>query len=268
MATLFTRREANAAGVTDRRLERAVERGRYFRLTRGVYFKGDRPPHPFEWRLAKAMRTSKPVTGELAAGLHGFDGFDVPQDGNYANVPRAGEHETLLSIAATTTDVRWEWALEWALRKQRTTIAGIQEELTTHRRGNGRIRRVLSLRPQNAPPTGSVLETMTLQLIRQDPRFPIPSRQVEVLRALGSRPAFVDLAWPDHGMFLELDGEQHKDQPRYDATRQTAVVAATGWLVGRYTWTDVVHHPKSTLRSLSRLFDAAQRSRVPEIDPE
>jgi very-short-patch-repair endonuclease len=94
---------------------------------------------------------------------------------------------------------------------------------------------------------------MTEQLIRRDPSLPPPERQVEVLLAFGQQPAYLDLAWPELGVFLELDGEQHKEQPLYDATRQTAVIAATHWLVGRYTWTDIVHNPLPTLRSIARL---------------
>jgi very-short-patch-repair endonuclease len=45
--------------------------------------------------------------------------------------------------------------------------------------------------------------------------------------------ARVDLCKPEIGLFLELDGQHHKDQPVYDARRETAVVAATGMLPGR-----------------------------------
>jgi very-short-patch-repair endonuclease len=259
MARLFTRREAIAADISDRQLERGVERGRYVRLAQGVYFMGGRQPTQFERRLAEALRTGHPVSGELAATIHGFDGFDAPPDGDYTNVPLVPAHDALLAIASTTTDFRWEWALEWVLRNKRSTVAAVTDALKIQRRGNGCIRRVLSVRPPDAPPTGSVLETMTVQLVRQDNRLPTPLRQVEVLRAYGLRPAYVDLAWPDRGVFLELDGEQHKNQPRYDATRQTAVIAATGWLVGRYTWTDIVHQPASTLRSISSLLQAATK---------
>jgi very-short-patch-repair endonuclease len=259
MAKLFTRREAIADGISDRRLERGVERGRYVRLAQGVYFMGGREPTDFERRLAEAMRNGRPVSGELAAALYGFDGLNVPVDGDYSNVPVVSAHDALIALAATTTDVCWEWALEWALRKQYTTIAAVEDALMIQRRGNGCIRRVLELRPSDAPPTGSVLETIAVQLIRQDSRLPTPTRQVEVLRAFGLRPAYVDLAWPQHGVFLELDGEQHKDQPRYDATRQTAVIATTGWLVGRYAWTDIVHHSQPTLRSIGTLFETAKK---------
>lgn len=258
MTTLFTRQEAKAAGITDDRLAWQVERGRYLRLAQGVYFKGDRSPGPFEHRLANAMRARKPITGELAAALHGMDGFDVPPDGRYGNIPKSSAGETLLTIAATVNDLRWEQALEWSLRKHTTSISALEMSLNTQRSGNGRIRRVLKVRPNGSAPTGSILETFTIQLIRSNAALPTPSRQVEVLRAFGQRAAYVDLAWPRHGVFLELDGEQHKGQPLYDATRQTAVVAATGWLVGRFTWTDVVHHPAATLRKIEDLLAASR----------
>lgn len=69
----------------------------------------------------------------------------------------------------------------------------------------------------------------------------------------------LDTAGPDLGLFAELDGEHHKDQPVYDARRETAVVAATGWLCGRFTWTEVVHTPNSTARRLAALADQARR---------
>lgn len=242
-------------GVSDRQLDWSVRTGKLLRLARGAYFEGDRAPFPFEHSLARVMSSKRHAGGELAAALHGFDGFDVPGDGDYSNVPRSSARETLLALAAITTDIRWEWALEWCLRKELTTIADVEAALQTHRYGNSRIRRILKLRPDGAPPTGSVLETMAVQLIRREPRLPTPSRQVKV------RHWSVDLAWREEGVFLELDGEWHKDQPRYDAVRQTGVVVTTGWLVGRYTWTDIVYQPNSTLRSLTALFEARSFAR-------
>jgi hypothetical protein len=84
-----------------------------------------------------------------------------------------------------------------------------------------------------------LLETLMVQLIRTVPALPEPVRQLWI-EAAGTR---LDMAWPQLGLFIELDGQHHKDQPVYDARRQTAVVAATGWLCGRFTWAEVVHTP-------------------------
>ena len=86
--------------------------------------------------------------------------------------------------------------------------------------------------------------------------LPDPVRQLRVGHAR------LDLAWPALGLFVELDGQHHKDQPVYDARRETAVVAATGWLCGRFTWTEVVHTPNSTARRLAALADQARRRPV------
>ena len=69
-----------------------------------------------------------------------------------------------------------------------------------------------------------------VQLIRTVPDVPDPVRQLQVGWAL------LDQSWPEIGLFIELDGQQHVGQPVYDARRETAVVAATGWLCGRFTW--------------------------------
>jgi hypothetical protein len=55
-----------------------------------------------------------------------------------------------------------------------------------------------------------------------------PERQYVVNDDDGCFVARVDLCWPNPGVFVELDGQQHRDEPIYDARRETAVVAATG----------------------------------------
>src|SRR5207247_3133184 len=126
-------------------------------------------------------------------------------------------------------------------------------------RGTARVQRVLALRPPDALPTESLLETLMVQLSRTIPGLDPPERQVVIVNEHGQFVARVDLAWPDLGLFIELDGEQHKDQPVYDARRETAVVAATGWLCGRFSWTEVVRVRKATARRLAAVAVQARR---------
>jgi very-short-patch-repair endonuclease len=142
--------------------------------------------------------------------------------------------------------------MESALRKRLTTV----DALGTIR--SARVRRVVALRPAGAPATDSLLETLMVQLAR--PVVGDLVRQHEVWQH-GILIAKLDLSRPDHGYFLELDGEQHKGQPVYDAQRQTAVVAATGLLPGRFTWTDVTRYPASTSRQLVALAERAAMMR-------
>jgi hypothetical protein len=184
------------------------------------------------------------------------------------DVPCADGLTTLLDIAPLLTDRTWEHALESALRKKLTSVAEVDAllpELSRARMpGVSRIRRVLALRPVGAPATGSLLETLMVQLARDIPGLPAPLRQFTVYDAYGEFVAQVDLCWPDLGLFIELDGQHHLDQPVYDARRETAVVAATGWLVGRFTWYEVVHLPHATGRRLAALVEQARRRPLPQ----
>ncbi len=156
---------------------------------------------------------------------------------------------TMLDLVASLDDLRWEQALESALRKRLTSVDDL-------RQGN---RRVSRLRPPGAPPTESLLETLFVQLARTVPGLPVPVRQLWI-----GDIARLDLAWPELGLFVELDGQHHLGQPVYDARRETAVVAATGWLCGRFTWSEVVHVPRSTARRVAAL---AGQARLRPVQP-
>jgi hypothetical protein len=166
---------------------------------------------------------------------------------------------TLLDIAAVVTDDVWEQALESLLRRGRTSIADIEGRLGRGHRGSARVRRVLTRRPAGAAAIESFLETLFVQLARLVPGLPPPVRQYRVVDRHGRFVARVDLCWPELGLFIELDGQHHKHQPVHDARRETAVIAATGWLVGRFTWHEVVHLPRSTARHLEELVAQCRR---------
>jgi uncharacterized protein DUF559 len=175
----------------------------------------------------------------------------------------------MIDLAATLDDLTWEQALESALRCRLTTVADIEGALAEMGRartaGVARTRRVLALRPPGAPPTESLLETLMVQLARDVPGLPDPVRQRVVHNAHGDSVARVDLCWPALGIFVELDGQQHKGQPVYDARRESAVVAATGWLVGRFTWREVVHLKVVTRRRLAEIVEQARRRPLPAV---
>lgn len=178
-------------------------------------------------------------------------------------IPCTDGLQTLLDLAADLNDLEWEQALESGLRKGLTTIDALEcgrRELSASRTpGAARVRRVLGQRPAQVPPTESLLETLMVQLIRTIDDLPEPVRQFEVHDEHGGFVARVDLCFPDIGMFLELDGQQHKDQPVYDSTRETAVVATTGWLPGRFTWREVAHLQRTTARRLTGIARQARR---------
>lgn len=268
------------------------ERGDWHLVGHDVYRRGSGEPTALDRALGAVVAVDGVASGCLAGVLLGLDGIwlqrdDVTVTPEHAH-KRAGVRrrtlaperitevkgfrcvtalQALLDLAANTRDDVWEQALESALRMQLTTIAEVESALPEMGRaripGVRRIRRVLALRPVGAKPTGSILETKMVQLARQIPGLPPPIRQYRVENRHGDFVAFVDLCWPELGIFLELDGAQHKGQPVYDASRETAVSAATGWLVGRFTWTQVHDHPVATMRQLADLVRTARLKLAP-----
>jgi hypothetical protein len=151
-------------------------------------------------------------------------------------------------------------ANESALHKNLYSLSDLHALLDACRfAGNRRIRRVLALRPAGAPPTESALETLMVQLIRTVPNIPEPTRQYVLRDETGVFIARIDLCWPELGVFIELDGQGHAGQPVYDASRESAIVAETGWLCARFSWTEVSRHPTHTARRLGRVVEQARR---------
>ncbi len=275
MRRLFTTDEARQRGVTSDALRWGATKGRWRRVERGVYAVGPEPPSELDRARGRVLASEGVAGGRLAGVLHGLDGVSL--GGRPTTRRRLGESNvvviqgtrtadglhTLIDLAATMTDDGWEQALESAVRKGLVTIDGLVDALGEFRRsrtsGAPRIRRVLDRRPSGAPPTESLLETLMVQLARGIRDLADPTRQLGVFDEDAAFVARVDLAWPDLGLFVELDGQQHADQPVYDARRETAVVAATGWLCGRFTWQEVVHLPTTTARNLERLVGQARR---------
>jgi hypothetical protein len=286
MRRLFTTEDAAARGLTSSAMRWSVRTGQCRRIDRGIYADGPEDPDALDCARAIVLRTGGVACGRLAAVLHGLDGVvvggaevTVSSTGSgrrpgvrrrglpserivvVGGVPCTDGMQTLLDLAPLLSDLVWEQALESALRKGLLSVEEAEQELPALARarpGVGRIRRVLRLRPPGAPPTGSLLETLMVQLARAVPGLAEPVRQLRVESAGGTFIAFVDLSWPDLGLFIELDGQQHKGQPVYDAMRETAVVATKGWLCGRFTWTEVVHLPVTTRRKLAALATAAR----------
>jgi very-short-patch-repair endonuclease len=280
--------------MTESALKWAVQTGVIQRIQRGVYLEGGDPPTAIERAAALVVLTGGVASGSLAGILHGFDGVELREP--YVARPRFGKSDrkdivrrnrfmgdlveregicctngihTVIELARASSDLVWEQILESALRKRLFSISELEEMIedlgASRVPGTSRIRRVLELRPHGAPPTGSVLETLAVQLIRRHTSLPEPQRQVEVRSRYGTFIAFVDLAWPDVGVFIELDGQQHKNQPVYDARRETAVVAAKGWLPGRFTWHEVTKIPVPTARRIEEIYRRA--SLHPQLQP-
>ena len=263
--------EFDGAGLTKGEAAWGVRVGRWTRIQRNIYAAGPEPPTSLDRARAKVLASRREARGALAGVLLGLDGV-VLDDRPIRRTPLPPERvcivhdtrcanglQTVVDLASLVHDDVWEQALECALRKKLVSI----DELTAvdaWTPGAPRIRRVLAARPIGAPPTESLLETLALQLAR--PILGEPVRQLVVRSVHGTFIARLDLSWPDLEIFFELDGQGHKDQPVYDATRETAVVAATGWLPGRFTWSEITRIPVSTQRRFAQLRAPSERRRA------
>jgi hypothetical protein len=281
---------AAESGMTRGQLRWGVQQGWFRKAGREVYLNGPDEPTRRDRALGVVVQTDGIASGSLAGVLLGLDGIalrgpDVtvpPNRSHYTNRLRlrhldpdrivvvdgfrcTSGLQTLIDLAAEVTADTWEQALESALRKNLVTVEELEKELPAlaGRRGVKTMRTVLDRRPPGAPPTGSILETLMIQLARKVPWLGEPVRQYEVRDEFDQFVAFVDLAWPWLGFFIELDGQQHNDQPVYDAHRETAVVAATGWLPGRFTWKEVTRLPAVTARRLDAVGRQAKRLHAP-----
>lgn len=250
---------------------------------------GPEPPRRLDRAVATVVGTGGVASGGLAGVLLDLDGVRLGAP-PHVTLPRSRQTrhrearhldleperitqvsglactdglQTLVDLAAMLDDLTWEQAAESAFHKKLTSSTALAAALPALARsrtpGTPRIRRVLACRPAGAPPTESLLETLMVQLARTVPGLADPVRQLEVLAASGRLVARVDLAWPELGVFVELDGEHHKGQPVYDASRETAVVAATGWLCDRFSWSEVNRVPVTTARRLAQVVDQCRR---------
>lgn len=287
MRRIFSTEEAIKDGTTKHALSWGLHTGRWLRLEWNTYIEGSEAPNALMRALATVVATKGVATGTLAATFYELDLSSLKPP--FATVPnrrrsrRPGVRrkdldpssittvngypcttplQTLIDIAGIVAANEWEQVLESALRKQLVTIEDIEVALPTleksRTKGVGTIRTVLQQRGTNTPPTGSILETMMVQLIRDHTHLPQPERQVEVRSTHGTFIAFVDFAWQDVGLFLECDGSQHLQQQTYDMRRETSVVAATGWLPGRFNWHQIVRTPIPTARRVVELYERAK----------
>lgn len=284
MREIFTSAQAADRGLSRSALEWGLRAGLWTDAGFGAYVTGPEPATLLERSAAAALVTNGLVSGTPAGELLRLDSviaqrvdFTVAVGTSNA---RAGARrrdvygdaievdgvlvtsglQTLIDLAHECDDLVWEQALESALRLKLTTIDAMEQVLPAlgamRTPGVKRMRRVLSARPVGAPPTESLLETLMIQLIR-DHELPTPARQVRVMNRDGVVIARVDLAWPELGVFVELDGQHHLGQPVHDANRQTAIIAATGWLCARFTWREVVHNKRAVARQLREVLDRA-----------
>jgi len=116
------------------------------------------------------------------------------------------------------------------------------------RRGVARARSVLPCADGLA---GSPMESVLRWLIHEA-GLPRPVLQYVVSDSAGAFLGRVDLAWPEHRVVVEFDGDMHRERHVFvrDLRRQNGIVLA-GWQMLRFTSADVLGRPSAVLRTMA-----------------
>ena len=259
-----------AAGVSERQIDKRLDKGSLIRVHPGVYRVGHMAPSSHATFIAavyacgEGAALSGRAAGHLlgllkgtAAGAGGdsaaradrrgratrrsrdieatrWDGIPVTTPARTL-VDLAGDAQRLASSAAPCT--KQASATAPRLRTSRQSSQGAR-----HAKGTKTLRAILR---GDTPITLSRLESAFLRLLRAND-LPLPTTN----RRAGGR--FVDCRWPDHKLTVELDSYRyHASRHAWEQDRKRERQAyARGDQFRRYTWEDVTRNSRPILREL------------------
>lgn len=148
---------------------------------------------------------------------------------------------TLLDLAEVAGAAAFDAAFHYCLHRRLTTVAAVQA--TAQRRGAGRpgaatVREALAAY-SGGRAAGSPLETRVDRVLRKS-ALPPYRRQHEV--CVGGRRRYLDFAWPEHRVALEVDGYRwHSSRGAWESDRARArELRLAGWTIVGATHDDVV----------------------------
>jgi very-short-patch-repair endonuclease len=177
-------------------------------------------------------------------------------------IPVTTPMRTLIDLGAVVRIERLEEALDGAERDghvDRLQLIKRHGEIRqSGRNGVGVLAELLDARDATARTPQSVLERRMLRLLT-GADLPRPECQLRVTRADG-RTAFLDLAYPEIRLGIELDGQAwHATvrQRQRDHDRQNQVVLSD-WTILRFTYEDVTHRPEHVATVVRRALAKTQ----------
>ena len=276
---LVSWRQAINSGLTPSAVRHLIKVQRWRPVARGVYKLEGAPDTPRAEMLALllAMNADAVACRSTAAALHGLPGFTVKPfhalvggnlhskssrmkihrssrffPDNYVvidSIPTTDIARTLFDLAGCLPFGRAERAIDASLARRLVKadeLGAVFERLARRGRlGSASMRVLLEERGVSgytAPE--SELERRFLNLLKQLD-FPTPELQVSLGGAFNLI-GRVDVFFREARLVVELDGiEFHGElaDRRDDAKRDAALIAA-GFRVARFTWNDVVGHPR------------------------
>ena len=301
---VFLRREALADGYSDRAIKRKLDSGEWQRVRAGAYVGGelwrdlgDEDRHRVRARAVLRTSHESTVLSHVSAALeHGAPvwGIDLSEvhvtrtDGR-SRRREAGvvHHRGKLEAdqVATLGDVRATTALRTVFEV--TTVTDVESALVTVdgllRLAKPDAEALDDLRRQVRHWPHSLSAEVVLRLA--DPRresaaesraaylcwsqkLPRPEPQVPICDERGAEFARVDFAWPELGVFMEVDGRAkyliHRREGESleaylmrEKRREERICMLTGWVCIRLTWADL-GTPRSTARRIRGVLGSRQ----------
>jgi very-short-patch-repair endonuclease len=167
--------------------------------------------------------------------------------------PVVSVEAAVLGMAADLTFITLADAVQDLLRLRRTTTRRLAAVTGRGIKGSAMLRAALAV-------TGDGLGSKWERRLASELRRPDRPRAIPQLRieAAGGLVAYVDLAFPDVGLAIEIDGYVAHSRPaefRYDRRRQNALVAELGWTVLRYTPYEIASAPERIVQQIWRCYD-------------
>ncbi len=280
-------------GVAVREIERRLRRGALLRRSEGIYVINGSPDSIRQrmW-LAMLAPTAMEValSHESAAELHRFafvprgrvvltmaptaqhrrpvdrvhryqdlrPGFTTVVDGLRVTT----RERTMIDLAAVLRPARLERVLDDQLSSNGLAYIGLVGVFNAMarrgRRGIGRLRPFLEVRGDGYVAPTTELEARLVGIVR-DHDLPEPSRQHLPPWAVAEGIGRVDFAYADYRVLIEVDGRRwhSRDVANEQDRFRDQQAAAAGWLVLRYTWTQITKSPSYVAKNLKSVLARA-----------
>lgn len=189
------------------------------------------------WKFPGFGRTKIHITHPAKRGRHGIlvhrarlEPWDVTAlDG----VPLTTAARTLADVAGTLAPTSFDAAFHYCLHSRLASVRDLAE-LSQRRSGPGHpgtaLLRQAVAAYSGGRPAASALEAECARLLHRS-KLPAPVRQHEV--RVDGRTRFLDFAWPDAGVALEVDGYRwHSSRGAWESDRaRTRDLRRAGWKV-------------------------------------
>lgn len=196
----------------------------------------------------KSRRTPGAVT-------HAKD-LDADERARQRDIPVTSVARTIIDLAASRTAAQLERIIDDAAQRRLVTpysvLVALQKKGTAGRAGAGTLRRVLRDRVEVCLVANSQLQR---DVVRTLIRNGISGFEEEYRMAVGGRSRYIDVAWPEYRVALEVDGYAvHAQRAVFDDDRvRNNLLAAEGWIVLHVTSNTSNDHLLSAVRgALSR----------------